>query len=383
MPGWKIPLFEPDITEDDMNAVCEPIRERWLTMGGRTKRYEDTFAEKLNIDHAIAVCSGTAALHLSLMALGITSGDEVMTPSLTFVACANVIGAVGASPVFVDICDENDWTVSPADFEAKITEKTKAIVVVHYAGFSCRMEEISRIAKKHNIAIIEDCAHALFTSRDDKKCGCFGDLACFSFFSNKNMTTGEGGMIVTRNVELAERVRLLRSHGMTSLTLDRFKGRALSYDVQAIGLNYRPNEITSALGLSQLQRLDRNLELRRNIYMQYVRTLQNQDGLSIPFQNRGSETVGYHIFPMLLNHNINREAFIGGMKEKGIQTSIHYPAIHNFTAYRELLGDYDVRCPLTETVSDREVTLPFYPSMTEEQTSEICEAVAYSIRQAT
>ncbi len=383
MPDWKIPLFEPDITEDDLNAVCEPIRDRWLTMGGRTKRYEEAFAEKLNIDHAIAVCNGTAALHLSLMALGIKSGDEVMTPSMTFVACANVIGAVGAKPVFVDICDENDWTVSPADFEAKITEKTKAIVVVHYAGFSCQMAEISRIARKHNIAIIEDCAHALITSHDGKNCGCHGDLGCFSFFSNKNMTTGEGGMIVTGNDQLADRIRLLRSHGMTSLTLDRFKGRALSYDVQAIGLNYRPNEMTSALGLSQMQRLDRNLELRRGIYAQYVNLLQNLDGVSIPFQKRSNEIVGYHIFPILLSYNISRNAFIGGMKEQGIQTSIHYPAIHKFTVYRELLGDYDVRCPITENVGDREITLPFYPSMTEEQTAQICYAVEYSIRQAT
>ncbi len=375
MADWKIPLFEPDLTEEDAHAAAEPIRDRWLTMGERTQRFEQAFSQRLGGGHSVAVSNGTAALHLALMAYDIGPGDEVIVPSLTFVACANVIIAVGAQPVFADCCGLDDWTVSPDDIQAKITDRTKAVIAVHYAGFPCRMEAIVPIAKKHRLHIIEDCAHALFSSRQETNCGRFGDIGCFSFFSNKNMTTGEGGMAVTGDKAIADRLRLLRSHGMTSPTLDRYEGRAFSYDVAAFGLNYRPSEIVSALGLSQIQRLDSNLQKRQDVYSIYTEALGDVKGISIPFLERTGDDVGFHIFPILLDSPDAREPFMQSLKAEGIQTSIHYPPIHSFSAYRRLLNETDPGCPVTEEVAAREVTLPFYPSMTHENIESVCDAV--------
>ncbi|HPO99956.1 MAG TPA: DegT/DnrJ/EryC1/StrS family aminotransferase [bacterium] len=375
MPLWKIPLFELELTDDDVIAVLRPLRNRWLTMGEETQRFESAFKEKTGARHAFAVSSGTAALHLALLALEIGPGDEVLLPSFTFVACANVIRAVGADPVFVDIAGETDWTISPEDLEAKITPRSRAVMVVHYAGFPCHMEAILATARRHNLAVIEDCAHALISKQDGITCGCFGDAGCFSFFSNKNMTTGEGGMITTQQDALAERLRLLRSHGMTSLTLDRYQGRANSYDVHTIGLNYRIDEIRSALGRSQLERLTRNLEIRNEIYQTYVEYLAPLDEITIPFLDRLEDVTGYHIFPIALMEGINRNQFIHALKEEGIQTSIHYPPIHRFQVYQEYLDGEDCQCPITESISARQVTLPFYPGMNAKDIQTVCEAV--------
>ncbi len=348
-------------------------------MGERTQAFESAFARQCRSKYAYAVSSGTAALHLAVLGLGIKPGDEIILPSLTFVACANVILAAGAKPVFADLCGEDDWTLSPQAIEEKITENTKAILVVHYAGFPCRMREIQDLASQHNLFVIEDCAHALFSEYDDKSCGCIGDAGCFSFFSNKNMTTGEGGMLTTQNDEIAERVRILRSHGMTSLTLDRHKGRAISYDVSAIGLNYRIDEMRSALGLNQLAKLDGNLHKRRQVYNWYANRLQDRPGLSIPFLKHSIEKTGIHIFPILLKETIDRNSFIQALKTSGIQTSIHYPAIHRFSAYKELLQESEIELPVTEAVAMREVTLPFFPAMSEKQVEFVCEAVRSAI----
>ncbi len=380
MPMWKIPLFELEITDEDVTSVLRPLRNRWLTMGEETQRFEAAFKERTGSRHAFAVNNGTSALHLALLALQIGPGDEVLIPSFTFVACANVVRAVGADPVFVDIADETDWTISPADLEAKITPRSRALMVVHYAGFPGRMEALLAIARKHRLAVIEDCAHALISKQGGTSCGCFGDVGCFSFFSNKNMTTGEGGMVTTQRDETAERLRLLRSHGMTTLTLDRYQGRAISYDVTTVGLNYRIDEIRSALGRSQMERLTRNLELRREIYQTYVDLLAPRDEIMLPFLDRVEDETGYHIFPIALPDGAGRDAFIQALKAEGIQTSIHYPPIHRFQAYQEYLAGRDVHCPLTESISARQVTLPFYPGMSGEDIRFVCEAVTRHAR---
>ncbi|MBD3268124.1 aminotransferase class I/II-fold pyridoxal phosphate-dependent enzyme, partial [bacterium] len=346
----------------------------WVTMGGVTKEFETLFAEKIQARHALAVANGTAALHLALMAVGIRPGDEVLVPSLTFVACANVIVALGAKPVFIDVGGESDLTLSPRDMKNKITENTRAVIAVHYAGFPCQMDAILPLAQKHELKIIEDCAHAAVSTQNGTYCGCFGDIGCFSFFSNKNMTTAEGGMLTTNNDEHAETLRLLRSHGMTTLTLDRYQGRAFSYDVTMPGLNYRIDEIRSAIGLSQLKRLDDNLEQRRGLFSAYVSTLSGVQDIIIPFLGRQNEMIGHHIFPILVPEG-QREDFMRHLKEAGIQTSIHYPPIHKFTAYCDLLNDRDPGCPITENVTSREVTLPFYPAMKKEQIAYIGKSI--------
>ncbi|MEW6235861.1 MAG: DegT/DnrJ/EryC1/StrS family aminotransferase [Candidatus Omnitrophota bacterium] len=373
MSNWKIPLFEPEFTSEDIEAACAPLREGWISMGERTYAFEKAFRDKICAAHVFAVCNGTAALHLALAALGIGRGDEVILPSLTFVACANVIVQQCAIPVFTDCCSEEDWTLSPQDIERKITHGARAIMAVHYAGFPCRMEEIVPIARRHNLAIIEDCAHALFSIRKGKPCGLWGDIGCFSFFTNKNMTTGEGGMLTTNDDRLAERIRLMRSHGMTTLTLDRHRGYARSYDVVEFGFNYRIDEIRAALGSSQLQRMDSRLLRRKEIYWHYLEKLKDIDGIIIPFQDRTEDNVGYHIFPIYIKKSSIRDQLMDALKQEGIQTSIHYPPIHHFMAYRE--AGYSAECPLTERLTSGEITLPFYPSMSEEQISIVCESL--------
>ncbi len=361
---WKIPLFTPEFNQADINAATLPIRDHWLTMGERTQAFENAFKEKINAKHAYAVSSGTTALHLALAALGIGEGDEVLLPSLTFVGCANVIIQIGAKPVFVDICYLDDWTISPDDLVKKLTAKSKAVMAVHYAGFPCLMDDLTAVAKEHNLFLIEDCAHSLVTKHKDTYLGCWGDVGCFSFFSNKNMTTGEGGMVVTNRDDTAEQIRLLRSHGMTTLTLDRHQGRAFRYDVVKHGYNYRMDEIRSALGLSQLMRLDDFLSRRRQVYQWYVEALQDMKEIHLPFQHLNYPNVGYHIFPIRLKNAGIRNDLMKALKEQGIQTSIHYPAIHQFSAFKDYAN---CECPITGQISESEVTLPFYPSMTQEQ----------------
>lgn len=371
--NWNVPFFQPDITEDDIQAAIKPLHDSWMTMGPVTQQFEEAFSGKIKTPYSHAVCNGTAALHIALVACDIKPGDEVLVPSLTFVACANVILAQGATPIFIDCTSKEDWTISPDDIEQKISPNTKAMMVVHYAGFPCNMETITTIAKKHDLKVIEDCAHAVVTKDHDRFLGNWGDVGCFSFFSNKNMTTGEGGMVVTQNQEIANRIKYLRSHGMTVLSLDKHKGRAATYDVVEPGFNYRIDEIRSSIGLSQLNRLDDNLAKRKHIYDLYIKILNKIDEVSIPFLETCAESVGYHIFPILINVEGARQSIIDALKTNGIQTSIHYPPIHLFSGYQA--HAYTANCPLTEHISANEITLPFYPSMTDEQVIMVCDGI--------
>jgi len=362
---WKIPLSDIDLDDEEIEAVTKVLRSKWLSMGPVTQKFEKEFADYLGVKHAFGVSSGTAALHIALKALGIEEGDEVIVPSLTFVATANSVLYCGANPIFADIISLNNFNISPDDILEKITNKTKAITVVHYGGYPCDMDAIMEIAKAHNLKVIEDAAHAPGAEYKGKKCGTIGDVGCFSFFANKNLVTGEGGMIVTNDDALAEKIRMIRSHGMTTLTWDRHKGHAHSYDVVDMGFNYRINEIASAIGLIQLRRLDGNNEKRREIVEEYKKRLEKISGISVPFKNY-KEKPSYHILPILLAEDISRNEFIDKLKEKGIQTSIHYPPIHLFTYYRKKFGFEEGILPKTEYVGEHEVTLPLYPGMREE-----------------
>jgi dTDP-4-amino-4,6-dideoxygalactose transaminase len=266
---WQIPLADVDFGVDEEEAVNKVIRGGWLTMGEMTQAFEREFAQYNHVNYAIAVSSCTAALHLACVVLGIGPGDEVIIPALTFVATANAVRYTGAQPVFADIKSNHDLNISTKSIEEKITERTKAIIVMHYAGYPCDMPGILKIAKAHRLSVIEDAAHAVGSSLDGRKLGTWGDIGCFSFFSNKNLVTGEGGMLVTHNHEFAERLKKLRSHGMTSLTWDRHRGHAWSYDVVDLGYNYRLDEIRSALGLVQLAKLEGNNNKRRGLVHNY------------------------------------------------------------------------------------------------------------------
>ena len=372
---WKVPLFNTSFDTDDELAMLEAIRSGWVTMGERTLEFEDAFARFIGAEHAIAVSSGTAALHLAAIALGVGPGDEVICPSLTFVAGANSILYTGATPVFADITGDENFNVSPSDIEAKVTQRTKAISVTHYAGYPCDMEPILRTAEKHGLSVIEDCAHAPGADYKGQRCGTMGDVGCFSFFSNKNMTTAEGGMLTTNNEALAKKFRLLRSHGMTAQTLVRHRGHAFSYDVVDLGFNYRIDEIRSAIGIVQLGRLEEANKKRAALAGLYAERLSGLEGLTVPFGSTPHRSA-HHILPVLLGTGVDRSALMEHLKGSGIQSSIHYPPIHRFKYYRSKLGDSTGALPVTEDVAERELTLPLYPTMGEAAVNYVCQSIA-------
>ena len=372
---WRVPLADLDYGEAEEQAVLQVLRRRWLTMGQVTQEFEDEFARFVGAKYAFAVSNATVALHMACLALGIGPGNEVIVPSLTFVATVNSVLYTGAQVRFADIQSEGELNISPDDIERQITPRTKAISVVHYGGYACRMDSICEIANQHKLAVIEDAAHAPGAYLNDQHLGTWGDVGCFSFFSNKNLSTGEGGMLVTNRDDVAGKVRLLRSHGMTSLTWDRHHGHAYTYDVVELGYNYRIDEIRSALGKVQLSKLVANNARRKSITEQYWLGLAAA-GVGLPFRQSIGQPA-YHIFPILLPEGSDRLKFIDTLRLQGIQTSIHYPPVHKFSYYRQLYPD--VSLPLTESVAGREVTLPLYPGMSDEQVKLVIDSVCKSL----
>jgi dTDP-4-amino-4,6-dideoxygalactose transaminase len=368
---WKIPLADLDYGPEEEQAVLSVLRSKWLTMGAVTQQFEQAFASYHKADHAIAVSNATQALHLACLALGIGPGDEVIVPSLSFVATSNAVLYTGATVRFADIIGPDELTIDPESVECLITPRTKAVIVMHYAGYPCRMAELLTLARRYSLFIIEDAAHSPGAWLGGRALGTWGNVGCFSFFSNKNLSTGEGGMLVTSYPDMANRLRLLRSHGMTSLTYDRHQGRAYSYDVVELGYNNRIDEMHSALGLVQLAKLKNNNTRRQTLTDLYRKKLTPL-GLTVPFGSTPG-TSACHILPMLLPEGANRSAFMEKMKAAGIQTSIHYPPIHNFAYYRKTIGRSWL--PVTETVAAREVTLPLYPEMGEEGVNMVVAAI--------
>ena len=375
--AWNIPLSDLEFDSAESEAVQKVLASKWLTMGACTQQFEQEFANMCDAKYAFAVTNCTVGLHMACVAAGVGPGDEVIVPSLTFVATSNAVRYVGATPVFADICSEQDLTISPADIERHITPRTKAIIVMHYAGYPCDMPAIQALADQHNLIIIEDAAHAAGTYLNGRHLGSWGLTGAFSFFSNKNLAVGEGGMVTTNDDRVAEKLRLLRSHGMTSLTWDRHNGHAFSYDVTDLGYNYRIDEIRSAIGLAQLHKLSSGNQRRRDIMAQYRSALRDlTPGITIPFETHPGIPSG-HIYPILLPRGTNRQQFMERMKAEGVQTSIHYPPTHLFTAYR---SEAPLNLPVTEDIASREVTLPLYPSLSDELVSAVVHAVRHSLQ---
>jgi len=369
---WKVPLFDLNLEQAEREAVQRVLDSGWLTMGEEVIAFEREFAKHAGAEHAVAVTNCTAALHLALRALDIGPKDEVLCPSLNFCAGPNVISSLGAKVVFTDITSDDDLCISPEDAAARITPRTKAIMVMHYAGTPCDMDAFHKLAEKHGLRLIEDAAHAPGASLNGAKCGTLADLACFSFYSNKNMSTGEGGMITTNDETLAVRLRHLRSHGMTASTLHRHKGHAFSYDLIEPGYNYRLDEMRAAMGRVQLSRLEGFNAQRKKMDECYRTWLDDLEGISLPFSShRGKPS--YHIMPALLSPGIDREDFMQALKDSRIQTSIHYPPSHLFGWYRKQKPDQCL--PVTEDVTAREVTLPLFASMQADQVELVCDVI--------
>jgi dTDP-4-amino-4,6-dideoxygalactose transaminase len=370
-----ISLGDPILGELEKNALCAVIDSGWLTMGDRVAAFEKAFAELHGMESAAAVNSCTAGLHLCLAALGIGPGDQVLVPSLSFVATVNAVLYVGATPIFVDIESEYLPHISLEDAGAKCTDKTRAVIVMHYGGYLTDLPAWRSFADRRQLALIEDAAHAPAIGQ----AGQWGDASAFSFFTNKNMTTSEGGMVLARDPHLLERIRRLRAHGMTTGTLDRQRGHAHCYDVTMLGYNYRLDELRAAMGLVQLARLPEWNARRRELTRFYRQTLAARvPEVSIPFEPR-QETAA-HIMPVLLPTNTDRENVMTALREKGIQSSIHYRPIHTFSYYRKLFPD--VALPNTEAFFSRELTLPLHPSLAERDIEKVVGTLGDAVYQS-
>jgi dTDP-4-amino-4,6-dideoxygalactose transaminase len=371
---WKIPLSDLDFDQAETQAVMDVLKSGWLSMGEVTAAFEEAMRSYLGVRHAFAVANGTAALHLAHAALGLQSGDQVVLPALTFVAAANSVLYTGATPIFADVLSPNDLTISAEDVLKKITPRTRTIHVMHYGGYLCDMPILVEFAHQHGLSIVEDAAHAPGAARDGKKAGCWGDVSCFSFFANKNLVTGEGGMVVTDRDDLANHIRLMRSHGMTSLTWDRHTGHSSTYDVVTLGYNYRMDELRAALGLIQLDKLETNNQKRRKLVIAYRQLLQDTPGILIPFERHPGISAA-HLMPIILNDPLRRQRVVDGLKKSGIQTSLHYPPIHLFKYYQQNYHSKPGDLPITEEIVSRLVTLPLFPSMTFEQVEQVCTEI--------
>lgn len=373
---YSIPLFKLNFGEEEIQAVTDTIRSQWISTGPKCEELEQLFVDMFQVNYAVSLSNCTDALHLACKLCDIKEGDEVLCPSLTFAASVNCIRYVGAIPVFCDIVSPEHMNIAPQDMERKITSKTKAILVVHMAGFPAKMDEIMHIAKKHKIKVIEDACHGPLSEYKGKKLGTIGDVGCFSFFSNKNISTGEGGMLITNNEAMAKRARLLRSHGMTTMSYQRASGHATSYDIMDMGYNFRLDDIRASIAVEQLKKLRKDLEQRNEVRKLYVDLLENLKAVIVPFANN-TEFVSNYIMPIVLKDATKekRDYIRNSLHEKGIQTSVHYPAIHRFSIYK----DYKAELPITNYVTDNEITLPMYASLKRDEITYIVKQLEEAI----
>jgi dTDP-4-amino-4,6-dideoxygalactose transaminase len=369
---YKIPLFDLNFDREEEKAVIKTLRSKWISTGPKTAEFEAKFSSLLNIKYSLALSNCTSALHLAMLLLNISKGDEVICPSLTFMATVNSIRYVNATPVFCDIKSYDDLTIDPEQIEKLITKKTKAIIVMHYAGFPCEMNKILQIAKKHKLYIVEDACHGPLSEYRGKKLGTIGDIGAFSFFSNKNISTGEGGMLVTNNIKFYERAKLLRSHGMTTLSYDRSKGHNSLYDVKELGYNFRIDDLRASIGIAQLNKLKKDLIKGAKIRESYITNLKEINSMIIPFL-KNKEFVSNYIFTIILKNSDSEKRNIvrNYLASKGIQTSVHYIPVHKFVIY----SAYKKYLPKTEYVGDNLITLPMYSSLTVEKIKYICDSI--------
>lgn len=370
---YNIPLFKLNFDVAEENAVIETLRSKWISTGPKCDELESIFEKMFCVKHAISVSNCTDALHLALRVLDINDEDEVICPSFTFAATVNAIKYVRATPVFCDIQNSQNLNLDASKIEELITPRTKAIIVVHFAGFPCDMNKICEIAKKHNLKIIEDACHGPLSEYHDKKLGTIGDIGCFSFFSNKNISCGEGGMMLTNNDIFEKKIRLLRSHGMTTMSYQRAQGHATRYDVVDLGYNFRLDDIRASIAIAQMKKLPSDIKQREIVRKSYLKHLSTVKGVIIPFIDN-TEIVSNYIMPIVLENSTadKRDRIREKLHDAGIQTSVHYPAIHRFSIYMDLPANL----PVTNYVSDNEITLPMYSSLSEDEVKYICSTLS-------
>ncbi len=368
-----IPVFDVRLRERDVDAVTACLRSGWLTMGPRTERFEAAFAEMLGVPHAVALSNCTAALHLAYLAAGIGPGDEVVVPAMTFVATAAAVRHCGATPVLADIAGPHDLGIDPADVERRITPRTKAVCAVHYGGYAAALAPLRELCRQRGLALIEDAAHAPGATAPGLggKLGTLGLAGAFSFFSNKILACGEGGLLATRDADVAAFARRARSHAMTTGTWDRHRGHAAGYDVVGLGFNYRLDEPRAALLHARLDTLEADIARRRELVLRYRELLRDHDGIGLPYGDGDVAHSSCYLMAVLVDAD-RRDAVRARMRERGVQTTVCYPAVHEFTAY---LAAQPRRLPHAEAVARRQIALPLYPHLTETQQDRVVEAL--------
>lgn len=358
--AYRIPLFDLNYGEEEIAAVAETIHDNWISMGPRCEAFEKEFGALLGAPYSLTVDNCTNALYLALRTLGVGPGDEVLVPSLTFVATVNAVRYAGAEPVFCDIAGPEDLCIAPDDIERRITPATRAIIVMHYGGFPCHMDAIMDIAQRHDLRVIEDACHGPLSEWNGRKLGTIGEIGCFSFFANKNISTGEGGMMVFRDPERYGRAKLLRSHGMTTSSYQRAGGHASQYDVVELGYNFRMDDIRAALGRVQLRKLPGDLEKRAQVRRWYEAGLATIQDVTVPFSGHLGLVSNYIMVVALKEGGAERrDAIRERLRVSGVQTSVHYPAVHRFSFYRSLRAVL----PRTEHAADHLITLPMYGNL--------------------
>ncbi len=362
-----LPFSRPTISEEAINEVVDSLRSGWITTGPKVQKFEEQLKTYLGAPSALSIAHATAGLHLSLLALHLQPGDEVITTTMTFAATANMIVVAGAKPVFVDV-DLHTYNINIAHVEAAITPKTRAIIPVHFAGLPVDLDPLYALAEKHGLHIIEDAAHAIGAEYKGKKIGSFGHTQVFSFHPNKNMTTGEGGCVTTSSETIAEEIKLLRFHGMDRTAWNRYgKSGTQDYEIIAPGFKYNLMDIQAAIGLHQVPHLDEFNEKRRILAERYLGLLKDWPEWSLPTSVNYDHKHIWHLFTPLINPEaagMDRATFMEKMKELSIGTGLHYRAVHLYPYYQEHFGYRRGDFPNAESISDRIVSLPLFPLMT-------------------
>ncbi len=370
----KFPAYEPWISKEDEKIISKTLKQSMLTLGPQLEKFEVDFCKYSKAKYAVAVSNCTAALHLSLMALGIKKDDEVIIPDLTFVADANAILACNAKPVIADINKEN-FFLSISNIKKNITKKTKAIIPVHIYGQVCNIEEILDVAKDNNLKVIEDCAHAVGTFHKSKHVGTLGNTGCFSFYPTKNITTAEGGMVITNSEKIAEKVRQLRNHGMTKSLKSRYSSEyPWIFDIKQPGYNYRLDEIRAALGITQLKRIKKINELRKKASSYYNKNLQNIPGIILP-DMVNDKTHSYHLYTIRVTkpYKLSRNQLFKKLKDNGIRTTVYWMPIHKYTAYRKFVKTSNILN--TTKIYDEILALPLFPNISKKHQDAVIKVI--------
>jgi dTDP-4-amino-4,6-dideoxygalactose transaminase len=371
----QIPLFDIRLREAEIAAVEETLRSGWLTMGPRTADFERAFAAHLGVEHAVALSSCTAALHLAYLGAGVGPGDEVIVPAITFVATANAVRYCGATPVLAEVRGQHDLGLDPDDVARRITERTRAVCAVHYAGYAADVAALRELCDRHGVALIEDAAHSPSATAPGLtgRLGGFGRASAFSFFSNKVLSCGEGGLLATDDAELAELARRRRAHGLTTGTWDRHRGHATGYDVVGLGFNYRIDEPRAALLLERMKGLEEDVAQRRALSRRYRELLADVDGLTIPYRDVDVDHSSCYVMPVMVDEPDLRDPLRELMLERwSVQTSVLYPAVNTLSAY----ASASEPLPRSERAARTELTLPLYPHLRERDQDRVVEAVA-------